>query len=222
MAFTNEQIKKNIVDQFYWDNSVDASDVKIDIADGEVTLTGTVRSNAERQAAEADARVIPGVLFVRNELKVKYPESFEIPTDDEIQSNIVQILFWNPNIDSSNIEVDANRGLVTIEGSVDAFWKKIKAEELAYEIIGVIDVVNKLSVVPTQNVVDKAIADDLVANLDRNINIDPESVDVKVEDGKVALSGSVPNWNAWKTAQDAAIYTLGVKAVTNNLIISAE
>ena len=40
MAQTDQQIKKNIVDQLYWDYRVDAAEVQVQVYGGEVTLTG--------------------------------------------------------------------------------------------------------------------------------------------------------------------------------------
>jgi len=49
---TDEKIKKQVVDQLYWDARVDASDVKVEVSDRNVILTGTVPSYGVRQAVE--------------------------------------------------------------------------------------------------------------------------------------------------------------------------
>jgi osmotically-inducible protein OsmY len=110
-------------------------------------------------------------------------------------------------------------GDVSLEGSVDAYWKKRRIEDLSYDRLGVITVNNKLAVVPTQDLEDQAIAKDVVAVLDRRALIDVETIDVEVEAGMVTLSGTVPSWIAWDEAQRAAQYTEGVVDVINDLMI---
>jgi osmotically-inducible protein OsmY len=46
------------------------------------------------------------------------------------------------------------------------------------------------------------------------------NVNVVVERGDVTLSGTVPSWTAKRSAYNAASYTLGVKNVVNNIVIS--
>ena len=119
----------------------------------------------------------------------------------------------------STSEVKAGR--VTLSGRVDAYWRKKRAEELVSAIIGVLAVDNALAVVPTESRVDKSMADDITAAFERNRAIDINTVDVKVEDGIVTLSGKVPTWNAMLTAEDIARYTAGVVDVINDLSVEA-
>jgi hyperosmotically inducible protein len=55
MARTEEQIKRDVVDQLYWDNRVDASDVTVEVSNGTVTLRGTVPTYFASTAALNDA-----------------------------------------------------------------------------------------------------------------------------------------------------------------------
>ncbi|MFL6604997.1 MAG: BON domain-containing protein [Steroidobacteraceae bacterium] len=52
------------------DRATKAKDIKVTTTDGVVVLSGTVRSEAEKQKAEQDTRSIKGVTEVRNELSV--------------------------------------------------------------------------------------------------------------------------------------------------------
>jgi osmotically-inducible protein OsmY len=219
MSTTDEQIKKDIVDQLYWDVRVDALDVKVDVENKKATLKGTVPSYAARSAAEADATTISGVMSVKNLLTVKYPPDFEAPTDTEIKSHIENLLRWNPDIDPSNISISVSAGLVTIEGTVDAYWKTIEVEKIVSAVKGVLNVTNKLAVVPTKDFIDQAIADDIVSAIDRSLSVDAESVDVKVNRGIVTLSGIVPDWPGYRAAFNAAKYTVGVIDIIDDLVI---
>jgi osmotically-inducible protein OsmY len=125
MKRTEEQIKKDVVDQLYWDSRVDASKVKVEVDDGKVTLSGTVPTYSARRNAELDARVIPEVILVDNRIRVEYLAN--VPPDEEIQSNVETVLGWNPDINARNIHASVDGGWVTLEGTVDNLWHKTRA-----------------------------------------------------------------------------------------------
>jgi len=219
MARTDEQIKKDIVDQLYWDYGVDASEVQVEVSDGKVTLTGTVPTYGARNAAAADAWEIVGVKLVTNLLAVRFPSTFRVPTDEEIQERAEATLSWNPDVHSVDIDVSVMGGVLKLEGTVDAYWKRWKAETLVSDLQGVIDVENHLAVVPSESRVDKEIAADIEAALTRNLYIDAEKVTVKVQGSKVTLSGSLPTRYAEERAYQAAAGTPGVLEVENDLLV---
>lgn len=214
-----EQIKRDVVDNLYWDTRVDASEINVDVdEDGNVTLEGTVPSYRAKMAATLSAWTVNGVLTIDNQVAVSLPTEITLPTDDEIKSNIQNSLLWNPDLVSTDIEVSVENGIVTLEGSVDSYWKLYLAENEA-DVQGVIDMVNKLTVVPSEDILDEDIAEDVVNALERNANVDVDDVTVKVEDGGVTLTGSVPSWYAYTSAEDSAFYTLGVTEVDNQLVV---
>lgn len=216
---SNEEIKKDVVDQLYWDGRVDASNVKVEVSDGEVVLTGTVTNYTAYQAACDDAWAMSGVALVRNDLVIKHPPGTKMPSDEEIKNNIQNTLLWQPDIDSTNIEAAVNGGWVTLRGSVDAYWKKVRSEELVLSLNGVLGTTNELAVVPTHKHEDMAVAKDIEAAMDRNGDIEADLVDVKVENGTVTLTGSVRSLPAFRSAQRIAETTLGVLMVCNGLVI---
>jgi osmotically-inducible protein OsmY len=216
---TPEQLRGRILEQLLWDSRLDASGIRVEMDGDTVRLTGTVATFADSRAAEDDARAIAGVGAVVNALVVRYPEGVTLPSDADIESNIRSIFFWSSSIPSSRVRPSVIDGVVTLEGSVDTYWQKLKAEELAADVIGVIGVDNRLAVVPTESYHDEAIAGSIIAALDRNINIDTRSINVEVENGTVTLSGTVSDWTSLREAEKTALYMSGVKAVTNNLTV---
>ncbi len=207
---TKEKIKKNIVDQLYWDARVDASDIEVTVDDGNVQLKGKVGSLEEKNAAETDAKAVLGVLSVTNDLKVEFAPTIEIPVDVEIADNIRTTLSLNFKIDKTDIDVSVTGGVVTLEGTVSSLWEKARAEYITSTMTGVIDVLNKLKVVPTESVADEIIAEDIVNSLTRNLNVTVDSVNVEVENGIVNLSGTVTDWNAYDAVITTVKNTTGV------------
>lgn len=89
-----------------------------------------------------------------------------------------------------------------------------------YRNTGVAFIENHVAVVPSDDVIDKAISEDIVASLEKRALVDADDIDVSVSDGVVALSGSVPNWVAMQAAVNAGLFATGVKMLDNNLVIT--
>jgi osmotically-inducible protein OsmY len=215
----DETIKKEVVDQLYWDNRVDADDVTVHVDNGVVTLKGTVPTHGARSSAVTDTWMIDGVTSVEDQIDVELAPTVEIPTDAEIRNNIQNILSWNTDIDVMDIDISVEGGVVTLEGTVDEYWKKWKAVELVSDVSGVIDVLDEMTVVPTGSFIDKDIAETINDALDRNLYIDAEDITVEVEHGRVTLTGVVPTNFVRSKAGDIASYTAGVIDVHNNLVV---
>lgn len=216
---TSEEIKKDIVNQIAWDSRVDASNIKVTVSDGVVHLTGKVHSYSARLAAETACLTIPGVTSVVNGLEIHFPEDTKIPTDIEILNNVINTLLCNPNIDSKNIDVSVEMGIVNLQGSVSTYWQKILAEQLAFDIAGVLGVVNNIFVVPPVDIIDEQIAEAIQTSLNRKPGIDISSIDIHVDKGIVTLSGTVSNWSAYHDIVSSARYLVGGINVINNLIV---
>ncbi len=217
----DELIKKDVIDQLTRDDRVDASKVTVEVSHGTVTLRGEVSTYFSRSAAYEDALGTLGVTNVRNQLVVIYPPGVSLPTDLEIEDSIKNRLGANPDIDLMDLEVIVSAGRVTLRGTVDAFWKRIHAERMVETEPGVEEIENLLAVVPTDDFVDKEIAEDIVDTLESRADVEADDVNVRVRDGEVTLSGWVPSWSARRAADEAAFYTAGVKHVVNRLNVSA-
>jgi osmotically-inducible protein OsmY len=216
----DERIKKDIVDQLFWDDRVNAAEINVDVTGGHVILFGTVDTNQARTAAEEDARAIHGVLSLENQIAVRIAAP---PGLADIGNRVERVLEWNPDIDHTKIDVTVEEnGVVTLRGSVDALWKKSAAEELVHTIQGVQGVSNVLTVVPTENVVDDAVVNEILGALRRNMYIDETQIDVTVENGKATLSGRVPSWVAYRGAYQAAQNTPGVIEISNELTVNPQ
>ena len=219
---TDEAIKADVIDQMLWDDRIDASKISISVDDGEVILEGTVPSNLARWAATDAAEVVEGVRFVQNRLDLAQPTPSDatLPADAEIQSDVVRTLGMTPALDGQRVVPTVDSGWVTLDGSVDAYWKMVYAEDKVFDVRGVIGVTNKLTVVTTHRPDDEAIARDIVEALDRNENVRVDDIDVTVVDGRVMLDGVVPDTLTRSTAHGVAVRTRGVTEVDDRLVVT--
>ncbi len=219
MPITDERIKQDVLEQFDRDTRMKDSKIEVEVQDGTVKLSGEVPHHAGRKAAEEIAKAVPGALSVENHIAVLYPTRITSPRDEEIGDHLSQIIEWNPYIDKTAVDISVGNGIVKLTGSTDSLWKKERIEEMALDTKGVLDVINELAVVPTENIRDQEIGNTIFRSLDKNPNIDASSVNVEVVNGKVILEGKVPNRQSYQIAMDAARYAPGVKNVINELKI---
>jgi len=212
------EIRSDVRNQLEWDYRVDQNDVNVAVDEGVVTLSGTVENFSAKEAAEADAWSVTGVIDVVNNIEV----DAESPRSDagNISRSVENVLEWNSEIDASDIRITTIGGIVTIEGTVESYWKKVRAEDLASGVSGVVEVQNRLAVVPTDHAVDERIAEDIVNAVERKSFVDMETITVRVEDGVVSLSGKVNSRSEHEAVYESALYTDGVVAVNDeNLTI---
>lgn len=215
--YTDDEIKRVVLDQLNWDYRIGTSEIEVNVYNGEVTLEGMVPSYNAKQAAEADVLQVPGVIKVNDKLVIKFPTNLTVPSDSEIQMRVLNRFLWNPIIEASSVNVRVDRGNVILHGTVDAYWKKIRAEEIAYDIAGVVHVSNELVVVPTHEYSDKAIAEDIMAALQRNFDLTSQRIELDVDNGKVTLSGVVDSMRDMYSIYRIARFTRGVRDVINLL-----
>lgn len=68
---SDEKIKDDVQERLYNDSFVDASDIEVDVSDGEVTLSGLVDDKQTKRRAEDCIETVSGVKDVSNHLKIK-------------------------------------------------------------------------------------------------------------------------------------------------------
>lgn len=220
MPRSNEDIKNDIMDSLARDSRLKSHDVKFEISNGLVVLTGSVQSYKAREAVESDVWKISGVTAIDNRLDIVFPPGYRKPADEAILESVNDLLSWDPDIFLERITAFVHEGRVILEGSVDMLWKKIRAEELVRNTGGVLAVVNKLAVVTSGDVTDERIGQEITGLLNRNSALNVNTVSVEVQNGNVRLTGTVSNRNAFDIAEDIARYTQGVTNVDNQLVIS--
>jgi len=68
---TDERIKEDVNDRLSDDPMLDASDIEVTVASGEITLNGFVTNRQDKRRAEDLAEAVSGVQNVQNNLRVK-------------------------------------------------------------------------------------------------------------------------------------------------------
>ena len=93
----DSDIKRDVEDELRWDPNIDPTDIAVAVKSGVVTLTGFVRSYAEKFAAERAAKRVEGVVGVANDLEVRLPQTDERPDPEIAREVVANLKTWLPN-----------------------------------------------------------------------------------------------------------------------------
>jgi osmotically-inducible protein OsmY len=132
-----------------------------------------------------------------------------VSNNEELTTEVNDELFWDPRVDSAAIAVSADHGDIILRGTVGSLREKREAKKAAQRIYGVASVDNRLQV---RLLGDKGRADaDVRGDVLQALMLDgllPRTVDAKVQDGFVTLTGQV----SWQYQRDEAEF------VTSNIV----
>jgi osmotically-inducible protein OsmY len=67
---SDDRIREDVCERLAGDSIVDASDMEVTVADGEVTLSGSAHARAEKRRAEDIVEHVSGVRDVQNQLRL--------------------------------------------------------------------------------------------------------------------------------------------------------
>ena len=137
--------------------------------------------------------------------------------DKVLRQFIIDDLNFEPSIDSANIGVAVEKGVVTLSGHVATYAEKIAAERTVQRVKGVKAIAQEIEVrYPDQaKRSDDEIAQRALDILKWSVQLPADRIQVKVEKGRVTLSGTVP-WQYQRLAAESAVRKLsGIRGVTN-------
>lgn len=130
-----------------WDVRTHGVEAKVSTLWGKVTLTGTAGSTETKATAGRLAASTRGVLGVDNQLQVisKPKEATAIAnsnaandlSDAWITTKVKSTFMYSNNVDSADIEVSTDKGMVTLKGRVASGAEQALAIELAKNTRGV-------------------------------------------------------------------------------------
>lgn len=214
---SDSEIERDVKEELTWDPDLDASDIAVSVKNGVVTLTGFVKSYADKYEAEAAAKRVAGVVAVANDIQVRMPSVDERP-DPEIARDAVAAIKAQLPISSEKMKVVVKDGWITLEGEVEWQYQRATADNAVRRIKGVKGVTNLIQVKPhtEPNEIKKKIQE----AFRRSAEIDANRIMVETNDGEVILKGTVRSWVEREEAERAAWAAPGVTNVIDEIVVS--
>jgi len=214
--------------------------VKIESADGIVTLEGEVADVAAKRLALQLAASVQGVSNVVDRLRVTPGER---RGDGAVRDSAARLLLEQPELRGCSLNVRSNEkievlrrvsddaageiqlsvtdGVVVLEGTVISQSHRRFAGALAWWIPGRRDVVNALEVRPAYEDRDDEISEVMRLVLEADPEVDADQIRTNCNGKVVFLDGAVPSEQQKRRAELDAWSLLSIRGVVNRLDVSS-
>lgn len=207
--------------------------LRVGLDHGDLVLEGEVRDVAAKKLAFERAAAIPGVTRIVDKLhvaaRVELPDRIILDElcdalGDEPLLKGVAIVPRRLGLDEAPpagryISVSVERGIVTLDGTVDTLLEKRIAGVLAWWTPGVRDVVNALEVQSPESDADAALEKALRTVFEKDPSLAGRRIEPRCRGTHVRLEGVVANEEESRSAERDAWNTFGVDEVENALRI---
>lgn len=220
---SDAQIQGKLAEKFSHDKAL--QDVHAAVQEGAVTLQGSVPLYQDKLKAEKEARKAGHVSSLRDLVQVAGPEVSDAALAKKLANSLAYERVGYGNAFNA-VSAGVNRGVVTLTGVVRTPTDEAAYLDLVQRTPGVKDVVNKIEVAPLSTFDDqlrirlaRAIYGDPVLS---RYAIDPAApIRIVVENGHVALYGTVDNNMDRQIAGIRASQVFGAFGVDNKLMTSS-
>jgi osmotically-inducible protein OsmY len=138
----DEELLRRARQVLLWDSLVPGGQIEVRVENGTITLTGMVNEAFQRVEAEERVQHLAGAIRVDNQLTIRAKQDVAADLHKKVRRGLER----HSELDSSRIAVNVNGSLVTLSGMVPSFTQRRIAENVAWAVSGVSDVVDLMRV----------------------------------------------------------------------------
>jgi hyperosmotically inducible protein len=142
------------------------------------------------------------------------------------QKPFVTTALNNNNLSRISVSQDQDKGVITLTGNVESGDLKVQAENLARQAAPDYTIANEIGIRPVgeegqaravSSDLDSAIEKNFKASIKAHRNLDKQSIDYKVKNGTLVLTGSVKTDEQKREAETLARHVPNVQQVVNEI-----
>ena len=234
-SVTDDRIELSTKQSYVFKTYLKGDDINIQSKDGVVTLTGTVSGESHKSLASETVASLPGVISVDNKLAVKG----DVPgvyTDAWLVAKVKSTLWFHRSVNTTETEVLAKDGIVTLRGEAANATQKDLPTEYAKDVEGVKNVKNEMTVLTaamkpgkktmgekmdsmSESIDDASITALVKTTLLYHRSTSALNTTVETKEGVVMLGGKARNTAEKDLATQLVSDVYGVKSVVNTMIV---
>lgn len=139
---SDKEVSYAVEQEMLFNKTTSSHLIDVSTVNGIVTLSGQVNNMLEMDKAVQIARTVKGVRGVINQIEVLAPDR----SNDQLEKDITEALVRDPATEAFEITVDANNGVVTLNGLVESWQEKRLAGYVVKGVIGVKGIKNQITV----------------------------------------------------------------------------
>jgi osmotically-inducible protein OsmY len=146
----DRDLRRSVLEELAWEPRVELADIRVDVHDGIVALSGRAPTPSAAEAAREAALRVLGVRSVVDEVAIRPPG--EPPTDAELARAVRDALVWDLAAGRATLRCEVRDGWVRLEGEVGRWREREAAVRAAVRIAGVRGVSSAIRVRPRRGV----------------------------------------------------------------------
>lgn len=140
---TDLEIEESVRSTLTWNNQIDSTNIDVAVRNGIVELNGSIGSYHEMRLAEEVCSTLNGVREILNNIMVNTRHE---NNDELIADNVFEALDNDPLVNSADIDISINSGMVTLSGTVQDYVSANAAHDALLYIPGVRGIVNNINI----------------------------------------------------------------------------
>jgi len=211
---TDNELKRMVENALHGEVRLHGRAITVEVEDGQVALRGEVSQLAEKRLALNLVRKVKEIGEVKDALRL--PSAGEL-SDAQIIQHINDAMVQDATLHEHQLKAASQDGCVTLTGWVDSIEEKRLMGLSAWWVPGVVDVDNRVEVIPAHTGNDGDLVDIIRVAFEKDVLIDPNTIGITARGPVVTLMGSVRSEEERLAAEHDAYYIWGVDEVINRI-----
>ncbi len=214
-TYHDRQLEETVLSTFNKARLPDVETLKVLVVEGVVYIDGHVGNYQAKKTITRLTASAPGLRKVVNRSRV-VPAA--LVHDEALAERVRRCIQSHPLLRSGPVSVRCREGTIELSGTVDRPSLRLHAEDAAWSVRGVCQVLNRLQVSHAGVPEEREVGQHLEQHLQYCLGVAPWQISVEVERGTAYLRGKVPSQPLLQLAEDLVRWHPHIRDVVNRLI----